>query len=52
MFRFTKKDARGNEIPLDEQEIIIELQSGVQSEADLANRFQIILPLAREINIR
>jgi len=52
MFRFSTTDSRGKETPLDEQEIITELQSVAQNEGDLANRFQIILPLAREIAIR
>jgi len=52
MFRFNHLDARGNEIPLDEQEIITEIQTLAQSEGDLAYRFQIVLPLAREIAIR
>lgn len=52
LFRFTKLDARGKETPLDEQEIITEIQTLAQSDGDLAYRFQIILPLAREIEVR
>lgn len=52
MFRFTTTDARGNETPLDEQEIITEIQTVAQSDGDLAFRFKITLPLAREIAIR
>jgi len=52
MFRFTTTDERGNEIPLDEKDIITEIQTGAQADGDLAFRFQIVLPLAHEIAIR
>jgi len=52
MFRFTETDERGNEKPLDEQEILTEIQSVAQGDGDLAYRFRIVLPLAREIAIR
>lgn len=52
MFRFTKVDEKGKEIPLDEKEIITEIQTVATGEGDLAFRFQIVLPLAREIAIR
>jgi len=50
MFRFTT-DRNGNPVPLDEKDIITELRTVVQSEGDLAYRFQIVLPLAREIRL-
>ncbi|MFU8892836.1 MAG: Amuc_1101 family PilM-like pilus complex protein [Luteolibacter sp.] len=52
MFRFTTVDARGKETPLDEKDIITEIQTVAQADGDLAYRFQVILPLAREIAIR
>ena len=47
-FRFTNAD--GN--PLDERQIITEIQTVAQDDGDLAFRFQIVLPLARQITIR
>lgn len=52
MFRFTSIDAKGNATPLDEKDIITEVRTVVQTEGDLAYRFQIVLPLAREISIQ
>ena len=52
MFRFTSVDASGNETPLDERQIITEIQTVAQAEGDLAYRFQLVLPLAREISTR
>jgi type IV pilus assembly protein PilM len=49
MFRFTTPDAKGNPVPLDEKQIIPEVRTVVIAEGDLAYRFQIVLPLAREI---
>jgi len=52
MFRFATVDSRGRETPLDEMEIITEIQTVAEAANDLAFRFQIVLPLAREIEIR
>ena len=52
VFRFVVVDERGNETPLDEGQIIREIQTVAQAEGDLAFRFQIILPLAREIALK
>ncbi len=49
MFRFTAVDGQGNETPLDEGQIITEIQTVAQADDDLAYRFRIVLPLSREI---
>ena len=51
MFRFTTSDGKGKTTPLDEKQIITEVRTVVLAEGDLAYRFQIVLPLAREITL-
>lgn len=51
IFKLTRSNQAGNEVPLDEKDIITQL-SLTGGEGDLAYRFQIVLPLAREIAIK
>lgn len=50
MFRFTVKDAKGAEVPLDENKILAVTVAG--KPGDLALPFEITLPLAKEIAIK
>jgi hypothetical protein len=51
IFSLTTTDGRGNEVPLDEKEIITQL-SVTGGDGELAYRFRIVLPLAHEIAIK
>jgi len=50
-FRFTTK-VQGKEVPLSDEQLIKRLSSTVETEGDLAFRFEITLPLARPVAVR
>lgn len=50
-FRFTTK-VQGKEVPLSDEQLIKRLSSTVDTEGDLAFRFEITLPLARPVAVR
>lgn len=50
-FSFTAK-VKGEEVPLSDEQLIKRLSSTVETEGDLAFRFEITLPLARPVAVR